>query len=101
MLTISLTEVNFEHALADAGRLDDYFALTGQVVGPLHGVPITVKVRAAQADLSVTGSLRQDMYHVKGLDTTIGYCSRAGQIANRDGVFVASCKPLIPTYFWQ
>lgn len=30
------------------------------------------------------------MFHVKGLDTTIGYCSRVGQVAEKDGVFVDS-----------
>lgn len=40
----SLTEVNFEGALVEAARLDYRLEQTGQVIGLLHGVPISVKV---------------------------------------------------------
>lgn len=32
-----------EEALVEAGRLDEILASTGQTVGPLHGVPVSVK----------------------------------------------------------
>jgi amidase len=40
----SLTEINFEEALAEAERLDKHMKETGKVVGPLHGIPFSVKV---------------------------------------------------------
>lgn len=40
----SLTEINFEAAAEEAARLDAHLASTGQVTGPLHGIPISVKV---------------------------------------------------------
>jgi len=35
--------VFFEEAKQDARKLDDEFAATGRLKGPLHGVPISVK----------------------------------------------------------
>jgi Asp-tRNA(Asn)/Glu-tRNA(Gln) amidotransferase A subunit family amidase len=43
-----LTEINFEAAVAQAARLDAHLESTGQVVGPLHGIPISVKVSHTQ-----------------------------------------------------
>ena len=39
-----VTEINFDAAIEEAERLDAHFARTGKVVGPMHGVPISVKV---------------------------------------------------------
>jgi amidase len=43
--TNSLTEIFFDKALERARWLDDYFAKEGKTIGPLHGLPITLKVR--------------------------------------------------------
>ncbi|KAJ7646909.1 amidase signature domain-containing protein, partial [Roridomyces roridus] len=53
--TSCITEVMFDDARERARDLDKLFEKTGRVVGPLHGVPISVKV-----------------YDIKGYDTTIG-----------------------------
>ncbi|TVY21000.1 Acetamidase [Lachnellula arida] len=42
-LTNCLTEILIPEALARAQFLDDHLAATGQVVGPLHGLPISLK----------------------------------------------------------
>lgn len=55
--TNCLSEICFEEAFARAKELDDHLAETGEVVGPLHGVPISIK----------------DHIKVKGLDTSTGY----------------------------
>lgn len=39
-----LTEIFFDRALARANELDAIYKATGKVVGPLHGVPISLKV---------------------------------------------------------
>ncbi|KAJ1302589.1 hypothetical protein OPQ81_002906 [Rhizoctonia solani] len=72
-LTNCLTEIMFTQALVRAHELDDHFARTGQVVGPLHGVPISIK----------------DHVLVKGEDTATGYIAWAGRtVADRDACVV-------------
>ncbi|KAL4916289.1 amidase signature domain-containing protein [Aspergillus aurantiobrunneus] len=58
-LTSCLTEHFFSQALERARYLDEYLKRKGKVVGPLHGLPISVK----------------DTYRVKGVHATIGYVS--------------------------
>lgn len=54
-----LTETYIPQALERAEYLDDYLQKNGKVVGPLHGLPISVK----------------DSFRVKGLQSTIGFAS--------------------------
>ncbi|SPN97375.1 uncharacterized protein DNG_00889 [Cephalotrichum gorgonifer] len=56
-LNKSFLEINFDNALTRAKELDAYFQKRGKPIGPLHGLPVTLK----------------DQYHVKGLNTTMGY----------------------------
>lgn len=42
-LTSCLTETFFDIALARAKQLDDYLATTGKPMGPLHGLPVSLK----------------------------------------------------------
>ncbi|OWB55847.1 hypothetical protein B5S28_g1731 [[Candida] boidinii] len=51
------TEIFFDIALKRAKQLDEYYKETGKVVGPLHGIPISLK----------------DQINLKGIDTGIGY----------------------------
>lgn len=57
-LTKCLTEIFFEKAHARARELDEYLSRTGEVAGPLHGVPVSVK----------------DRFDVEGVDSTVGQC---------------------------
>jgi amidase len=54
-----LTEILFDEALARARECDAYLAKTGKPLGPLHGLPISLK----------------DSFNVKGTQATIGYVS--------------------------
>ncbi|OBT64939.1 hypothetical protein VE03_05616 [Pseudogymnoascus sp. 23342-1-I1] len=56
-LTHCLHEIFFTDAIANAQRLDAEFAITKLPVGPLHGLPISLK----------------DQVHVAGVETTMGY----------------------------
>lgn len=60
-LTNCLTEIFFDEGFERAKQLDDYLASTGKVVGPLHGLPVSIK----------------DHILVKGHDTASGYASWA------------------------
>jgi amidase len=52
-----LHEIFFDAAIKDAEGLDEYFEKNGKPVGPLHGLPVSLK----------------DQMHVKGVETTMGY----------------------------
>ncbi|GAA83937.1 general amidase GmdA [Aspergillus luchuensis IFO 4308] len=52
-----LHEVFFDAALESARVLDDHYTKTGKPLGPLHGLPVSLK----------------DQFHVKGVETTMGY----------------------------
>ncbi|KAK6081202.1 amidase [Seiridium cupressi] len=58
-----VTEIYFEQAYARAIELDEYFKKEGKTVGPLHGLPISLK----------------DQFNLKGVDSTIGYASWVGR----------------------
>lgn len=57
-LTRCCTEMFFDRALKIAASLDEHLAKTGEVAGPLHGLPISLK----------------DGFDVKGCDTSVGWC---------------------------
>ena len=69
----SLTEVLFDDAVRQAKELDEFFREHGRLVGPLHGVPMTLK----------------DQFDVKGYDSTLGYVGRAFKPALQDCVLVS------------
>ncbi|EUC62870.1 glutamyl-tRNA(Gln) amidotransferase subunit A [Rhizoctonia solani AG-3 Rhs1AP] len=72
-LTNCISEVMFAQGLARAQELDAHVAQTGRTVGPLHGVPISIK----------------DHISVKGEDTAAGYVAWAGKtIAEHDATIV-------------
>ncbi|KAI0869920.1 amidase [Hypoxylon argillaceum] len=76
--TNCLTEISFNNALRRAKELDDYFAEHGRTVGPLHGIPVTLK----------------DQFDIAGLDSTIGYVGRAFHPATKDSALVAMLQSL-------
>jgi amidase len=60
-LTNCLTEIFFHEGFERARQLDGHLARTGKVVGPLHGLPVSIK----------------DHILVKGHDAATGYASWA------------------------
>ena len=52
----------FDQALLRARELDEYFREHQKTTGPLHGLPVSLK----------------DQFHVKGVDTTMGYVGWIG-----------------------
>ncbi|RPD64393.1 amidase signature enzyme [Lentinus tigrinus ALCF2SS1-7] len=72
-LTNCLTEVLFAEVRAAARELDEEFASTRQLRGPLHGVPVSFK----------------DQYDVAGADSTVGLSAWADKPAAQDSHVVA------------
>lgn len=66
----------FEDALKQARELDAHFKETGELKGPLHGIPVTLK----------------DQFNIKGVDSTLGYVGRCFQPASEDAVLVQILK---------
>lgn len=62
-----LHETFFDAALASAKSLDEYYLQHGKTIGPLHGVPVSLK----------------DQFHVANVETTMGY---VGWIGTFEGV---------------
>lgn len=60
-LTRCLTEPLFSSATERARQLDEHFRRTGKPVGPLHGLPVSLK----------------DTFFVKGVDSTLGLAALA------------------------
>ena len=54
--TNCLTEIFIDKALERAKELDQHLEQTGQVYGPLHGLPISLK----------------DQFNLKGIETIMG-----------------------------
>ena len=63
-----LSEVAFEGALKQAAELDHYLETGGKPVGPLHGLPISLK----------------DQFRVEGLEASVGYIGWLGRKDTRD-----------------
>ncbi|GAA5867560.1 hypothetical protein JCM1840_002551 [Sporobolomyces johnsonii] len=77
-LTSCLTEVLFNRALARAAELDAHVANTGKVVGPLHGLPISLK----------------EQFDIEGVESTMGYVSRIGHVSKESAVLVEMLESL-------
>lgn len=66
--TNCLSEVLFSDALAQAESLDAHYRTHGKPVGPLHGLPISLK----------------DQFRVKGAETSVGFISWLGNVETEE-----------------
>lgn len=89
-LTNCLSEIFFDEAIDQAKSLDDHLQRTGKPVGPLHGLPISLK----------------DNFNVKGKDSTVGFTSLVNKPAAYNATLVDTleklgavryCKTNVPT----
>lgn len=71
-----LTEVLFDSALALAKSQDEHLISTGQLLGPLHGIPISIK----------------DNQDVKGIDSTLGWVGLINHPAKEDTPIVSTLR---------
>jgi Asp-tRNA(Asn)/Glu-tRNA(Gln) amidotransferase A subunit family amidase len=71
-VTNCLTEPLFTSALARAKELDNYLVSNGKPIGPLHGLPITVK----------------DSFNITGIDSSLGLASLCFKPATSNSTLV-------------
>lgn len=64
-----LHEIFFDAALESAKQLDEYYAKHQKPIGPLHGLPVSLK----------------DQFHVKGVETHMGYVGWIGTFQGQKG----------------
>ncbi|KAL8700918.1 MAG: hypothetical protein Q9201_005187 [Fulgogasparrea decipioides] len=64
-----LHETFFDAAIEDAKQLDEYYTKQKKPIGPLHGLPVSLK----------------DQFHVKGVETTMGYVGWIGTFQGKKG----------------
>jgi hypothetical protein len=76
--TNCLTEICFDDAIVQAKSLDEFQREHGRLIGPLHGVPMSLK----------------DQFDIEGLDSTLGYVGRAFAPATSNAVIVDVLKRL-------
>ncbi|KAL2048092.1 hypothetical protein N7G274_000003 [Stereocaulon virgatum] len=84
-LTHCLSEVRFLDAENDAKALDEHLLQTGQPVGPLHGLPISLK----------------DRFNIEGLESACGYVSWLGVRKDEasEGVLVKRLRRMGAIFF--
>ncbi|KAL5356743.1 amidase signature domain-containing protein [Aspergillus floccosus] len=77
-MTNCLTEILFADAVERACELDNHFRKFGKPVGPLHGIPVSLK----------------DQFDVCGLDSSLGYVGRAFSPRGEDAAVVTIMREL-------
>ncbi|TDL22290.1 general amidase [Rickenella mellea] len=77
-LTNCLTEIFVDRALDRAREVDEYLAVNKKVIGPLHGLPVSLK----------------DQFAMKGLETIMGYVAWIGDYSQEDSVLVQTLYDL-------
>ncbi|PVH93767.1 acetamidase-like protein [Periconia macrospinosa] len=89
-LTNCLTDFLPTEALTTAKALDIHLSTTGKPIGPLHGLPISLK----------------DNFNIAGRDSTVGFVSKVGHPASSNATLVdiltslgavLYCKTNVPT----
>lgn len=66
----------FPEAIKAAQALDTHLAATGKLLGPLHGLPISIK----------------DNFNIAGKDSTLGFTAWVGQPATHNSVLIDLLK---------
>jgi amidase len=88
-LTNCLSNMFFERGEHRAKELDEYLGRTGQLMGPLHGLPVSIK----------------DNHHIEGTTSAIGFSSLTGEKSSTNSAMVqillklgavVYCKTTVP-----
>ena len=76
--TNCLTVIMFDEGIAQAKKLDEHFAKTRKVVGPLHGLPVSLK----------------DNFNIPGKPSSVGFCSWALDPMQQESTIVGILRDL-------
>jgi len=76
--TNCLTVTMFDDAIQRAKELDEHYKQTGKTVGPLHGLPISLK----------------DNFNIVGKTSTTGFCAWADEPMQKDSTIVTMLREL-------
>ena len=68
----------FDNALKRAKELDAHFSKTGTTIGPLHGLPVSLK----------------DNFNIKGFPSSVGFCAWALEPMKHDSTIVGVLRDL-------
>ena len=68
----------FDDAIQRAKQLDDHFKRTGKTVGPLHGLPVSLK----------------DNFNITGKTSATGFCAWADEPMQKDSTIVQILREL-------
>ena len=68
----------FNEGIEQARKLDEHFSKTGKVVGPLHGLPVSLK----------------DNFNVIGKPSSVGFCSWAFEDMQQESTIVGILRDL-------
>jgi len=68
----------FDEAMAQARKLDEHFTRTGKTIGPLHGLPISLK----------------DNFNIIGKPSSVGFCAWALEPMKEESTIVGILREL-------
>lgn len=68
----------FDEGIAHAKKLDEYFTRRGKTIGPLHGLPVSLK----------------DNFNVAGKPSSVGFCSWALEPMQEESTIVGVLRDL-------
>lgn len=91
--THCLTETFFDEAIAHAKELDKYFAKEGKVKGPLHGLPISLKVCVSRLSMAWESATKRDL--TRTLSASREYNQLLGSFLSSAGQY-----PLATRHSW-
>lgn len=74
--TNCLTVTMFDDAIQRATELDEHYKQTGKTVGPLHGLPISLK----------------DNFNIVGKTSATGFCAWADEPMQKDSTIVSMLR---------
>ena len=73
-----MTVIMFDEGIARAKELDEHFKKNGKVVGPLHGLPVSLK----------------DNFNIPGKPSAVGFCSWALEPMQQESTIVGILRDL-------
>ena len=88
-----LTDWFFEDGIRQAKEIDEALAKGGKLKGPLHGVPVALKVP------KLSSHNEADFHELEGHAAIMGYVARKNNIAKRDSALIVTLRDAGAVFF--